>query len=371
MYCQKCATKLPEDSGFCHRCGLSVNDTIGNNVAPAREKPRKTLKTAVISIALALFVAGGVFLFLQFNTKSPIAPMPSPEDDYISDVTPEPSPENDAQWAIVYLDYIYKSMQKNEYFGERSASLIYINDDDVPELVILDGSTADGSPVSTISNGEVKTLNAWTGGVYYIPRKNLLLDKGGKMGEYWDTVYKIQDGGFVSLHKGEYFADEPPQWDSNDNLIIETYRWDGKEVSEPEYKKRLEAVFSLSKAVGAEIGAVSVDEMIQQLKEMLSSEYYADDRDFDSKYNGDGEYVDDDWEITYDEYEDEDDEGQYSAPNEQEQQPQRGRCNACDGKGYFQLCPCGGRPIAGGLSTCPICRGLGKIVCTLCYGSGG
>ncbi len=109
-------------------------------------------------------------------------------------------PENDSDnWAQAYLSLIAE-MQDDGTSDEMNYSLIYINDDDIPELVF---NWKDGSAVSvcTWQDGQVYTvMDSWTFGTWgrvyaYVPFQNIVgtvcysfgdTDYGYWNGDYWD-----------------------------------------------------------------------------------------------------------------------------------------------------------------------------------------
>ncbi len=156
-------------------------------------------------------------------------------------------------YAAVYPDYgaAYLSFL-DLLLGEGGAngfsfSLIYVDDDDIPELVIDSGYEAGGCIVLTFHDG---VMDGWQSSrLYftYIERGNLICNSEGNMGHYYDWVYTIQDGKWCCVDGGEY-GDPPdadrPQLDENGELIY-VYRWGEEEevVSEEEYEERLSQIY--------------------------------------------------------------------------------------------------------------------------------
>ncbi len=147
-----------------------------------------------------------------------------------------------ADWKKAYLDYLDK---QGEYANSYSYSLIYVNDDDIPEFVQDTGISAGGCQILTFHDGSVDEVQIWRCNFSYIKNGNLLCNFGGHMGSYYDYVYTIEDGKWVSVAEGEY-GDGPGgfQLDENGNEIF-VYQWNGKEVNEEEYQKLLYSVYPL------------------------------------------------------------------------------------------------------------------------------
>lgn len=149
----------------------------------------------------------------------------------------------ETDYRAAYLSYL----EEFEYADECTYSLIYVDDDDIPELVIDNGYEAAGCIVLTFHDG---VMDAWQSSrlnFTYIERGNLICNSDGHMGYYYDFVYTIQDGKWEYVDGGVY-GDPPdgPQFDENEDYIY-VYRWgeEEEEVSEEEYETRLNEVYPL------------------------------------------------------------------------------------------------------------------------------
>ncbi|MDE7324607.1 MAG: hypothetical protein K2N73_18190 [Lachnospiraceae bacterium] len=148
-------------------------------------------------------------------------------------------------WKQAYLSYL-ETLKLADSF---TYSLIYVDDDDIPELVIDTGIEAGGCLILTF-DGHV--LDEWQSdrlNVTYIERGNLICNADGNFGHYYDWVYMIQNGKWEHVGGGEY-GDEPggPTFDENGDWIC-VYSWNGENVSEEEYQERLNAIYPAGKAV--------------------------------------------------------------------------------------------------------------------------
>ena len=88
-----------------------------------------------------------------------------------------------------------------------------------------------------------------------LPGKNLILDSGGHMDRYYDTVYRIEAGHLVVVNSGYYGAEDNSNvhCDENGHPIYQ-YFWNDKEVSEAVYFEQLNSIFPPDKAVGDDYG---------------------------------------------------------------------------------------------------------------------
>jgi hypothetical protein len=164
-------------------------------------------------------------------------------------------------WKQLYLDHIY-NIQNDSAMGRQflKMSLIYIDNDDIPEFVINWGYTAGGSQVCTVYNNKLVTVRTSVAGLLYIERENIFIDdKGGRMGYYPATIYTIKNGAFEVVHQGKYedprpeYSDPTPGFDYFRDTPFK-YTWNDEEVSKEEYENALEAAFDRSKAFGSGAG---------------------------------------------------------------------------------------------------------------------
>ena len=168
---------------------------------------------------------------------------------------------DNTDWKKLYIDYINENPgddpEMSNYY------LIYINDDNIPELLIDYGFSYEGSDLCTVSGGKWDVLHFSNGALSYIERQNLFHIDSGRMDIYHNNVYCIQNGKFVRLHTGKYGAEDNAnvQCDADGNPIYRYY-WEGKEVSEKEYEQALSSVFDKSKAVSIYENRYSANEII-------------------------------------------------------------------------------------------------------------
>lgn len=178
--------------------------------------------------------------------------------------------DQSSEWKKAYIDYMQQAqMNKEPWANETTGCLIYVNDDDVPELYLDYGSTAAGGEVCTYYNGEIHTIVVWCMGVSYIERENLMWDNGGKMDEFYNTVYQIINGEFIQLHKGEFGIEDynNVQFDANEMPIYQYY-WDGIPVLEEEYQQELNLGYEESEKIDLYGKMVPLNTLIQQMNQL-------------------------------------------------------------------------------------------------------
>lgn len=164
-------------------------------------------------------------------------------------------------WRAAYLSYV-----RADTLGERYA-LLYVNDDNVPELAVYTGAEAGGCQILTYARGKVDLLQTHRLHFTYVERGNLLCNDDGHMGYYYDLVYRIGSGGWEEVARGTYsgYGD----WDEQGRRVgFDAYTWNDVEVTENTYHQLLDAAYPFSMAFDPFDGeqGFSRDAMIAMLK---------------------------------------------------------------------------------------------------------
>ena len=184
----------------------------------------------------------------------------TPETTEASETTPD-----HAGWNKALEDNIKNDKDKDTYDWY---ALIYIDDDDIPEVVKQSKYAGDGDKVATYDkdSGKVTDNQLRRFGLYYAERENILVNSDGCMDSYYDTVYAIKNGVLVETAGGEYGAFDN-KTDTDGNLVYEYYWNDGNEISKDEYYKEYAAATD-NKTVDLIYSKqqMSYDEIIAQLE---------------------------------------------------------------------------------------------------------
>ncbi|MBQ8619290.1 MAG: SH3 domain-containing protein [Clostridia bacterium] len=167
------------------------------------------------------------------------------EDIYDPMLTPVPV----TGWRAAYRDYVAQYGETSEFY-----SLIYINDDDIPELVIDSGFEAGGCRILTYAQGQVNVLNTRRRGFTYIERGNRLCNSDGVMDQYFDDVYEIRNGRWVCIARGEYFGYLSGWNDILGRYVCKNYIWNGQKTDIGQYMISLSSVYDGQRAIGVEAG---------------------------------------------------------------------------------------------------------------------
>ena len=176
-------------------------------------------------------------------------------------------PDNElSNWQKLYIDFI----KKNTVDEATECYLICVDDDEIPELVIIRGCMADGSVIATVYNDKLSSLELWPDGLNYASRKNLLVDSGGRMGDFYDSVYKIKKGKFVIIGKGTYGIEDESVYDMIDDYEnlekYYVYHWNGAKVSKKEYYDNFNDILTDTICINDIPGGTSSKKMIKKLK---------------------------------------------------------------------------------------------------------
>ena len=132
--------------------------------------------------------------------------------------------------------------------------LLNIDNDDVPELILIGNTTAQGDRLFSIVDGELTETILSTGGLIYWECQGIFQDENGRMDSFWNNCYEIKNGVVTKTHEGLYTMDTSGTY---------TYYWDGSEVSSKDYFDRL------SEYSGTGISFFGYDKIISK-EELLS-----------------------------------------------------------------------------------------------------
>lgn len=164
-----------------------------------------------------------------------------------------------ATWQEAYIDFLKKPsdtvwVSEDEW---NKYSLIYIDNDDIPELYINTGIAASGEIIVSFYEGKVRSMNRDRGGIKYIEYGGLLYSDWGNTGFYPCDIYMLEKGEFSEIGTG---------WisDHYDEENYYAYYWEGKEVTETEYEECIKEKIDKSKCIEPSV-LYSRDEMLKML----------------------------------------------------------------------------------------------------------
>lgn len=213
-------------------------DELEEKLAEMEAQTEQTTDTDTEDAAVTTTVAE------SFSTQEATAQEATTEEDTTS---ADAAMAGDVDWKQAYIDYLQYDSE-SEYMD--GYNLIYLDDDDIPELVEVGNCAAAGCRIINYSNGTVHVT--WLSRLYftYIERKNLLCNSEGNMDCYYDVVYSIIDGEMQTIAQGFYGAEDNSnvQYDAAGNPIY-YYEWNGVRMTEKEYERELSKVYDVNKSV--------------------------------------------------------------------------------------------------------------------------
>ncbi len=298
MFCEKCGNELSEQAAFCSRCGAPVRAGQVHTEPSVNEQPneasfesqtkqaKQTLQNkavpvsaviaigagalvVIIAIVLAIVLAATNYKKTGSNSQTVVLQneagqtkenASSDDNTAQKDTALQESEAGDAKepdgnagmndlgaskaseedWKAAYASY-YNGMDAQMKDSYVAAGFIYVNEDDVPEVVFEGNCEAVGYLLLTYKDGQVDELFTSRLCFDYIEKQNLLRNGGGHMGYYYDVIYSIKDGKWNQVVAGEYGGD-------GDESTY-TYNWDGDDVNETDYVSRLNSVYDTEAAI--------------------------------------------------------------------------------------------------------------------------
>ncbi|MCR4892255.1 MAG: C-type lectin domain-containing protein, partial [Lachnospiraceae bacterium] len=184
--------------------------------------------------------------------------------------------ESDTSWAedyYQYLENLNESINQSGYsgMGSRTFGFIYVNNDEIPELLIYGDCEATGNVILTWNDGVISDLQTSRLYFTYIEKGNLLNNCDGHMGYYYDYIYTIENGNWKQKDQGEYYVeDNSMEWD-DDDLI---YSWNGETVDKNEYERKLRESYDSDNAKEGISPIMGYEEMQEKLESIFEGGDY-------------------------------------------------------------------------------------------------
>ncbi len=152
----------------------------------------------------------------------------------------------DYTWIDNYISYL----QNIDSFYYPYGGLIYVDDDNIPEIALVGNSHAQGSIILSIGpDNSVKECTFAENHVYYIPKGSAVLDFYIGGGGVSEGVVQLKDREWVNLFRGEFYLDDFPDsdyykdYEGHSYMMFENgYYEEGKEIniSKEEYNEQLQ-----------------------------------------------------------------------------------------------------------------------------------
>ncbi len=181
----------------------------------------------------------------------------------------EPVTGTGGSWQEAYIKNIESKRGKQINSGY---TLIYLDDDEIPELVEIGTCEAAGCRVIHYYDGAAYEAQFSRLNFTYIEKSGLLCNSDGHMDFYYDIVYSLEDGILAPIATGLWgWLDESVygRFDESENPLY-VYEWNGVRVEQAEYESQLNSVYDTSKMQQGYVWDewYTEDEMIELLQKM-------------------------------------------------------------------------------------------------------
>ena len=175
----------------------------------------------------------------------------------IAEVEPEPEiigdPVLEIDWKERYVSWMKSLMDESGSVGGRF-SLLFINEDDIPEMIWKTDIEAQGSILVTYDGGTLDELPLSRTGMTYLDSRNMVKDYSGDDRIMHDRIYSIREGkwilqaeGTVEEKTGEDASSAGTDQAKPGSAVHKTviiYTWQGQNVDEDTYDAKLSALFA-------------------------------------------------------------------------------------------------------------------------------
>jgi len=145
-------------------------------------------------------------------------------------------------WRRAYRDWLGQNGDAYNTYG-----LIYVNDDDVPELAVNTGAEAGGCQILTYGAAGLQVLQTRRLHFTYIKRGNLLCNSDGHMDSYFDDVYAIRNGRWQCIASGEGYGYQGQFNEVLGRYVCQRYLFNGRSVTLAEYLTALSQAYPKSR----------------------------------------------------------------------------------------------------------------------------
>ncbi len=116
-------------------------------------------------------------------------------------LTKEPQAMTMPDYMLRYAAYVNES---NIIPDEGSYTMVYIDKDTIPEMVIDTGGNAEGYIVLSLQGDKVLSYTTCRLALTYIEKSGLMCNESGAQEEYFSTIIKLTESGFEEIAHWEY-----------------------------------------------------------------------------------------------------------------------------------------------------------------------
>ena len=213
--------------------------------------PEVLKNITLVLLAASLLVGCGA---TQTVEKKPIPEEPVTEEAAAEEISSD-DVDLDEPWRQAYLDFLNTDEEIAPYVqGDYgfSFTLIYLDDDDIPEMFIDTGVEAGGQYIVGYYDGEVVEEHFSRIGSQYIEKSGLVYTDTGHMDYYPVDITKYENGKFTVIGSGLYYVSEE-DWekmttDENYPYTL-TYEWEGETVTKEQFDEEVNKLYDLNQSV--------------------------------------------------------------------------------------------------------------------------
>lgn len=166
---------------------------------------------------------------------------------------PPTEPIKDTSWKKDYIDFINK-LDNDLYAGYK---LVFLDNDDIPELLALGTARVTPSYICWINDGKLCEYNKIILQFYYFEKENRFLIHSGFNPSGWDEIDKISGNGITTVSEGVTVS----------LTGQESYKWNNEEMgSLSAYESAINSEFDTNNAKQAD-DLESYSDICKQIKE--------------------------------------------------------------------------------------------------------
>lgn len=173
-------------------------------------------------------------------------------------------------WKEIYGEYVQKIADDDiGEVVEHTYALVYVDDDDIPELYVGGVFEAEGDRVCTIdsSGSVVECRLSRLGGAAYIERSGMFYNYNGNNGVMTLNFYSLADGVFTAR---DISAESFSAFDEESGDLVTTYEWEGSSVSEDVFYANWNSVMALDSATPFYSVSVNAADMLNELADVTN-----------------------------------------------------------------------------------------------------
>ncbi len=165
----------------------------------------------------------------------------------------ELTPDNIPEWSKAYAEYLRTGAEYISFAdggSELSYTLIYLDDDDIPELFVDTGIEASGQMVITYYDGKIVEQYLSRIGSQYIEKSGLIYTDTGHMDYYPISITKLENGVFTEIASGIRYVSEEDfkKMGEDENYPYTlTYEWGDETVTEEEFNAHVAEYYDVDK----------------------------------------------------------------------------------------------------------------------------